>query len=37
MKYKAEASTVKMKVKHTIKAGSPEEGFLHFKKWADVH
>lgn len=37
MIYKDEIAAVKVAIKRTIKAGSPESGFQHLKKWSEKH
>lgn len=37
MIYKDEISAVKVAIKRTIKAGSPEAGFQSLKNWSENH
>lgn len=37
MHYTAETAAVKMAVKRTLKAGTPEAGFLSLQKWSEAH
>ena len=37
MIYKDEIAAVKVAIKRTIKAGSPEAGFQYLKKWSEKH
>lgn len=35
MNYRDEQAALRLAIKKTLKAGNPEAGFLHLKKWTE--